>query len=65
MSSERVNIQDCLVAGLLNLKVSDHRSKPALLMMKLATSTVCYSAVQDGRFRGVKCKGSIHRGSES
>ena len=64
MSSERVNIQDC-VAGLLNAKVSDHRSGTALLMMELATSAGCYSAVQDGRFRGVKCKGSIHRESES
>ena len=55
----------CLVAGLLNAKVSDHRSKPALLMMELATSTGCYSAMQDGHSRDVKCKGNIHRKSDS
>ena len=60
MSSERVNIQDCIVAGLLNSKVSDYRSKPALLMMELATSTGCYSAMQDGQSRCVKCKWNIH-----
>ena len=65
MSSERVNIQDCIVAGLLNAKVSDHRSKTAFLVMELATSTGCYSAMQDGHSRGVKCKGNIHRKSDS
>ena len=30
-------------------------------MMELVTSAGCYSAVQDGRFRGIKCKGSIQK----